>query len=119
MGFTTHLYKCGKCNVEILYTSKQSHPTLWHRCKLKPVKQVEKKDFEHINLVLNPNNDINPEDKRYQYEYWEKRINLRIEYLTPLINECNQKGYCLATLSKELHEEWLQLHEVKRFYKFS
>ena len=118
MGYTTHLYKCEKCNKEIIYTSKQNHPTLWHKCKHQPVKQMEKKDFEHLDLILNPDTKMDFEIRRHQHEYWKKRINLRIEYLKPLINECSNKGYDLATISKELHEEWLQLHEVKRFYNF-
>lgn len=118
IGYYIGIWKCDECSKEHIYTSRQKHPSVFHNCKLKPVKQVEKKDFEHLHLVLSPNNNISNDDKRHQYEYWEKRINLRIKYLTPLINECNEKGYCLATLSKELHEEWLQLHEVKRFYKF-
>lgn len=117
MGFTTHIWKCDKCNKEFIYTSKQSHPTTYHKCKFKPVKQMEKKDFEHMNLVLHPSTKMDKSEKTYQYEYWQKRINLRIEYLTPLINECKDKGYDLATISKELHEEWIELHEVKRFYK--
>lgn len=118
MGFTTHLYKCHKCNIDIFYTNKQPHPTLWHKCKLKPVKQMEKKDFEQLNLIMHSDTKIDDKIKIHQYEYWQNRINLRIDYLIPLINECNDKGYELATISKELHEEWLELHEVKRFYKF-
>lgn len=118
MGFTTHIYKCKKCNKEILYTSKQNHPTQWHKCKPKPVKQVEKKDFEHLQMILDPSTKVEDEIRANQYEYWQQRINLRIDYLTPLIEECSSKGYDLSTLSKELHEEWLQLHEIKRFYKF-
>ena len=79
---------------------------------------MEKKDFEHMNLVLHPSTKMDKSEKTYQYEYWQKRINMRIDYLTPLINECNTNGYDLATISKELHEEWLELHEVKRFYNF-
>ena len=48
MGFTTHIYKCNKCNKEFIYTSRQSHPTSYHKCKIKPVKQMEKKDFKHL-----------------------------------------------------------------------
>lgn len=118
MGFTTHLYKCQNCNKEILYTSKQKHPTQWHKCKIKPVKQVNKKDIEHLQMILDPNTNIEDEIRSHQYQYWKQRINLRIDYLTPLINECSLKGYDLSTLSKELHEEWIELHEIKRFYKF-
>lgn len=118
MGFTTHLWKCDKCNKEFIYTSRQSHPTSYHKCKLKPVKQMEKKDFEHMNVVLHSSTKMDKSEKTYQYEYWQKRINMRIQYLTPLINECSNKGYDLATISKELHEEWIELHEVKRFYNF-
>lgn len=118
MGFTTHIYKCNKCNKEFIYTSRQSHPTSYHKCKIKPVKQMEKKDFKHLNIILHPDTKIDDDIRRHQHEYWQKRINMRIDYLTPLINECNSNGYDLATISKELHEEWLELHEVKRFYKF-
>jgi hypothetical protein len=118
MGFTTHLYKCKKCNKEILYTSKQMHPTQWHKCKIKLVKQMEKKDFEHLQMILEPSTKVSSSIIAHQYEYWQQRVNLRIEYLTPLIDECSLKGYDLSTLSKELHEEWLELHEIKRFYKF-
>lgn len=118
MGFTTHIYKCDKCSKEYIYTSKQKHPSLWHKCKLKPVKQMEKKDFEQLHMILSPSTKLDDQIRLHQFEYWQKRINLRIEYLRPLINECNNNGYDLATISKELHEEWIELHEVKRFYNF-
>lgn len=79
---------------------------------------MERKDFEHMNIVLHPSIKMDKSEKKYQYEYWQKRINMRINYLTPLINECNNNGYDLATISKELHEEWIELHEIKRFYNF-
>jgi hypothetical protein len=80
-------------------------------------KQMEKKDFEHMNMFLQ-NKDIDPTTKASNFEYWKKRINGRIEYLTPLMDECIKKGIDIATLSKELHEEWIELHEHKRFYNF-
>jgi hypothetical protein len=33
MGFTTHLWKCNKCDEQILYISKQKHPSFNHKCK--------------------------------------------------------------------------------------
>jgi hypothetical protein len=35
MGFTTHLWKCNKCDEQILYISKQKHPSFNHKCKNK------------------------------------------------------------------------------------
>jgi mRNA-degrading endonuclease YafQ of YafQ-DinJ toxin-antitoxin module len=35
MGFTTHLWKCNKCDEQILYISKQKHPSINHECKNK------------------------------------------------------------------------------------
>lgn len=32
MGFTTHYWRCDECNKELLYTSKQAHPSLTHKC---------------------------------------------------------------------------------------
>ena len=118
MGYTTHLYKCDNCNKEFLYTSKQAHPITWHRCQLKPIKQMDKKSFEHLAYILDPKSNIDEETRHHQYEYWKNRINLRIQYIQPVINECMNKGYDIATISKELHDEWIELHEVKRFYKF-
>jgi DNA-directed RNA polymerase subunit RPC12/RpoP len=117
MGYTTHIYKCDKCKKEFIYTSNQIHPTVYHKCKPKPFKQMDKKDFEHMNMFLQ-NKDIDQATKASNFEYWKKRINGRIEYLTPLMDECIKKGIDIATLSKELHEEWIELHEHKRFYNF-
>jgi hypothetical protein len=35
MGFTTHLWKCNKCDEQILYISKQKHPSINHKCQEK------------------------------------------------------------------------------------
>jgi hypothetical protein len=114
MGFTTHLYKCKYCEQQILYTSKQKHPSFTHNCKLKERKQMEPNDFYRLNEILH--------DKKCkitcgdQYNYWQKRINERIEYLNPLMNELKTKGISLATLSKELHQEWIELIEYKEYF---
>ena len=114
MEFTTHTYKCKYCEQKILYTRKQKHQTLIHNCKLKKMKQVEPSDFYRLNEILH--------DKKckitcgYQYDYWKRRINERIEYLTPLMNELKIKGISLATLSKELHQEWIELIECKEYF---
>lgn len=114
MGFTTHLFKCKYCEEQIMYTSKQKHPFYTHNCKLKERKQMEPNDFYKLNEILHyDGRKINKGD---QYNYWKKRINQRIEYLTPLMNELKQKGINLATLSKELHQEWLELIECKEYF---
>jgi hypothetical protein len=33
MGFTTHLWKCNECQKQVLYTSRQKHPSTNHQCK--------------------------------------------------------------------------------------
>jgi hypothetical protein len=84
--------------------------------KIKERKQMEQNDFYNLSLILNPENKkIKSGD---QYEYWKKRINERILYLTPLLDELKEKKINLATLSKELHEEWLMLLETKEYYNF-
>lgn len=35
MGATIHIYKCPLCEKEIIYTSKESHPSQYHKCDLK------------------------------------------------------------------------------------
>jgi hypothetical protein len=116
MGFTTHLWKCNKCDKQILYTSRQNHPSINHKCKLKERKQMEPENFYHLNKVLHHKGClVNNGD---QYDYWKKRINERIKYLTPLMDELKSKGISLATLSKELHQEWIELIEVKEYFKF-
>jgi hypothetical protein len=114
MRFTTHLFKCKYCEKEIIYTSKQKNPYYSHNCKLKERKQMEANDFYNLNTILHDRNcKITYGD---QYEYWKKRINERILYLTPLMNELKTKGISLATLSKELHQEWLELIECKEYF---
>jgi hypothetical protein len=114
MGFTTHLFKCKYCEEKIIYTSKQKHPHYSHNCKLKERKQMEPNDFHQMYQILHDKGcKITYGD---QYEYWTKRIRERIQYLTPLMNELKQKGISLATLSKELHQEWIELLEAKEYY---
>jgi hypothetical protein len=79
-------------------------------------KQMEKKNFEAMHEILHINNG-----KRTcgdQYEYWKKRVNERINFIQPLIDELKLKGISLGTLSKELNEEWLELNESKEYYNF-
>jgi hypothetical protein len=84
--------------------------------KLKERKQMEPENFCYLNEVLHDKGCVvNTGD---QYDYWKKRINERIEYLTPLMDELKVKGISLATLSKELHQEWIELIEVKEYFKF-
>jgi hypothetical protein len=81
---------------------------------LKERKQMEPNDFYQMYEILHDKGcRITFGD---QYEYWTKRIRERILYLTPLMNELKQKGISLATLSKELHQEWIELLEVKEYY---
>jgi hypothetical protein len=116
MGYTTHIYKCKYCEKQIIYTSNQKHPSFTHKCKLKERKQMEPENFYHLNKVLHHKGClVNNGD---QYDYWKKRINERIEYLMPLMDELKHKGISLATLSKELHQEWIELLEVKEYFKF-
>ena len=81
---------------------------------MKERKQMEPNDFYNLNEILHHNG--RKISKGDQYDYWRKRINERIEYLTPLMNELKQKGINLATLSKELHQEWLELIEYKEYF---
>ena len=83
---------------------------------MKERKQMEQENFYHLNQMLIDNGKVIQTGD--QYEYWKKRINERIEYLTPLMDELKNKGISLATLSKELHQEWIELIEVKEYYKF-
>jgi hypothetical protein len=77
---------------------------------------MEPENFYHLNKVLHDKGClVNNGD---QYDYWKKRINERIKYLTPLMDELKSKGISLATLSKELHQEWIELIEVKEYFKF-
>jgi hypothetical protein len=116
MGYTTHIYKCKYCEKKIIYTSNQKHPSFTHKCKLKERKQMEPDNFYHLNEVLHDKGNVVQNGD--QYDYWKKRINERIEYLTPLMDELKVKGISLATLSKELHQEWVELLEVKEYFKF-
>jgi hypothetical protein len=90
------------------------------KCKQmkKPVKQMEQKDFEHMHYILNATTELTQSQKRDQFVYWEKRVLERIEYIKPLIEECKLKDIDLRVLSLELHKEWMELNEVREFYKF-
>ena len=35
MGATIHIYKCPDCGKEIIYTSKELHPSQYHKCDVK------------------------------------------------------------------------------------
>jgi hypothetical protein len=95
--------------------------TVFNECKCnreKPMyKKMYKKDFDNLNLILN-DTSIDRETKYSNYKYWQKRINGRINDLSPLIKECKEKSIALLDLSPELHEEWIELHNVKLFYNF-
>ena len=83
---------------------------------MKERKQMEPNNFYQMyNILFDKGCVVNTGD---QYEYWKKRINERIHYLTPLINELKKKKISLATVSKELHQEWIELIEVKEYFKF-
>lgn len=84
----------------------------------KPVKQMTKKDFNQMNMILSGSSGMNDSDKRFQYDYWRKRVLDRIDYLYPLIDECKVKDIDLRTLSLELSNEWVELHDCVDFYKF-
>jgi hypothetical protein len=116
MGFTTHLWKCKYCEKETIYTSRQKHPSLYHNCKIKERRQMEPSDFYNLNEILHDRGCKTTAGD--QFEYWKKRINERIKYLEPLIQELRNKKISLATLSKELNQEWLELIEVKEYYNF-
>jgi hypothetical protein len=80
-------------------------------------KGMEFKSFEHLNDILS---DMKLDEtlRQHQFEYWKARVNGRISELEPLINELKEKGILLLDLSPELHTEWVELHNVKLFYKF-
>ena len=79
---------------------------------------MEKPDFNYMYHVLSGETGIDATQKQYQFEYWEKRVLGRIDYLTPLIQECKKKGVDLITLSKELYNEWIELHTCVDYYGF-
>jgi hypothetical protein len=99
----------------------QNKKTVFNKCKCNRTtamyKRMDKKDFEHMNLVL-MDTTLDEILRHENYVYWKKRVNGRIEDLTPLINECKEKNIPLFNLSPELHEEWIELHNVKLFYNF-
>jgi hypothetical protein len=117
MGWTTHFWKCNDCNHETVYTSRQAHTSKHHKCKIKERMQIEPSDFYRMYEILHRENKskIKCGD---QYEYWKKRVNERINYLTPLMNEISDKRLNLAFISKELNQEWLMLIEVKEYHNF-
>lgn len=74
-------------------------------------------DFEHMKIILS-DNTIGGIEKRQYYLYWQKRVIRRIEYLQPLIKECEEKKIDLKTLSKELAQEWIDLHDAVELFNF-
>ena len=80
-------------------------------------KHMEKKDFEDMNAFLK-DLTILSHVKQGVYEYWKARVNERIKMLTPLIEELKEKHITLLEVSPQLHEEWVDLHDVKLFYQF-
>jgi len=80
-------------------------------------KGMEFKSFEQMNDILS---DMKLDEtlRQHQFEYWKARVNGRISELEPLINELKEKGILFLDLSPELHTEWIELNNVKLFYKF-
>jgi len=78
-------------------------------------KQMEPNDFYNMFRILKEE-DISETERNNQFNYWTKRVMQRIEYLTPLIEELKIKKLDLATISKELHQEWLELNECKNYF---
>ena len=80
--------------------------------------QLDEYTFKRMEFALHKEDEITKINCGDQYNYWKKRINERIEYLTPLMNELKEKGYNLALISKELHQEWILLIESKEYFNF-
>lgn len=76
---------------------------------------MEPNDFYRMYQILEVES-IEETERLRQFNYWTKRVVERIEYLKPLIEELKLKKIDLSTLSKELHQEWLDLIEVRKFY---
>jgi len=75
----------------------------------KPIKQMNEKDFEILySLIIDKS--INNVLFLNQLSYWKKRVLERIEYIKPIVDECEQKGIDLHTLSEGLHSEWVELN---------
>jgi hypothetical protein len=77
----------------------------------KMIKQMTPNDFEQMYLSYKDTGT----DKQTR-DFWAKRVNERIEYIKPLIKECLDKGIDLSCLSRELHQEWIELLMVKDYY---
>jgi hypothetical protein len=118
MGWTTHFWKCNNCNYETVYTSRQTHPSKNHKCKTIERMQFDEYTFERMDMILHTGERVKMTGGD-QYEYWKKRVNDRIKYLTPLIDEVKEKGLNLWCISKELNQEWLLLIESVEYHKFN
>jgi hypothetical protein len=112
MGHQVLYSFCRKCGG--MWGSRNSKQ-IFNDCKcanMKPRKQMKKEDFEILHIIMN-DKTMNDSTK----SYWGRRVVERIDYLKPLISECQQKKIDLSTLSEELHKEWIELNEVREFYK--
>jgi hypothetical protein len=112
-----HILLYGFCKCGKMY-GKTNGKTVFNDCKCSKMKfkQMEQKDFEHMAISLQETKE--PNTKKQIFEYWQKRVNGRLNELAPLITELNKKNISLLSLSKELNEEYLELNNVKLFYNF-
>jgi len=116
MGHEILYSVCDKCKGLTITTGKIK--TTNCKCeKLKPTKQMESKDFEHMHMILT-DKTIDGTTKNSQFDYWRKRVTDRVNYLTPIIKECKDKGYEIREISLELSNEWIELHACIDYYKF-
>ncbi len=109
MGHEVYLTRCNDCKQpKITFNSK-----ITNRCKCKemkkPIKQMTKEDFELFYSLLS-DKTLEKKFHKSQLEYWKKRVLGRIQYIKPVVDECEEKGIDLHTLSEGLHEEWTELN---------
>ena len=113
MGKETQTWTCHFCGNLHIWNNKYKYCNC---CDYIKFKQMDKQAFDHMHMILQDNSDVKL--KANSYEYWKKRVNGRLNQLEPLIKELNQKNISLLSLSKELNEEYIELNNVKLFYKF-
>lgn len=112
MGKETQTWTCRFCGNLHIWNGKYKYCN----CSKMKFKQMEKGDFEHMNNGLQ--GEKNENLKKEIYEYWQIRVNGRLKELEPLIYELKEKNITLLSLSRELNEEYIELNNVKLFYKF-
>ena len=81
---------------------------------MEDVREFTKNDMYNAQIKIFKSLPIHKDEQR---EYWVKRMENRLRYLSPLIVELNLKNYDLFKISKSLYIEYTFLVELRELNK--